>query len=120
MAFSDRSNRLIGVGVAEAEIVTLLHGWKGANYISMPVLTEAADADGKMFPIPPDVRVERVGYDQWEGCFIVLMSHHSFEEVPDGQKPPVVKLRCVTLKCYQIKPSDEADGHEIVYTKHPE
>jgi hypothetical protein len=72
------SNRLRIVPVSPRLLVAALNGFRNCDCVSLPITEE----------IPEDAVVHSCDYDWAARCLKVLISHPSFDEVPDGQIPP--------------------------------
>jgi len=114
----DKSRRLRRYLIRERDIVQAFCG-QHSDYYSMPLTLKW---DG----MPEDAVIERVYHDPASMCFDAIVSHESFEEVPEGQMIPVIhawhdlqvdvlhRTEIAGQECYQFKHqrSPSQDWHE--------
>ena len=64
---------------------------------------EPATIDGTLFRgirfegIPTNAKIERVSHDHYRCCFVLAISHESFDEIHEGQPIPKLEVAATML-----------------------
>ena len=101
-------------------VLTLMGNWRHYQFIALPFLERCADAEGKLFQLPADVRIEQATYS-WERKAIGLaLSHPTFPVVPDGMERPSLYYREITIQALPAdRPTLESiDADEPIIVRH--
>lgn len=101
-------------------ILTLMGNWRHYQCIGLPVLERCADAGGKVFPLPADVRIENATYDWSRKAIGLALSHPTFPVVPDGMERPSLYYREITIQALPAdRPTLESiDADEPIIVRH--
>ena len=97
------SRRCVAVWIPAETVMALLGNWRHATFVSLPWLERAADQNGNRVDLPPDYEVIGATYDFSRRAVGVMLAHHSFNEVPDGEFVPSLYFREVTLEVLRMK-----------------
>ena len=88
-------------------LMDLMGMWRKAHQVGLPHLERCADADGRLFAIPPDYEITDCCFDWHRNAFGFRLRHHSFEEVPEGMECPSLYYREITITVYKVvSPAD--------------
>lgn len=90
------SGRCMILWIAPHHILSLFRWWQH-DHIVLPILEKCADVEGKLFPLPVDVKVLDVHYKIQRKAFGLLLEHESFAEVPETNEFPSLSFTEITL-----------------------
>ena len=107
------TRRWYTVWVSPTDVVNLLGNWRRCEFVSLPVLDECRDEDGKRVVIPNDAELIDCVYDWHRRAIGVRISQLSFPETADGMCPPSLVATHHTI--HVLRPRQESsDGPLIV------
>jgi hypothetical protein len=102
----DTPNRVITVKVPVRALMSMLGNWRYHNAIELPIMEgcQSLDYSGKKLTLPKDYEVIQTSVDMFARSVSVFISHHTFDEVIEGQIPPQY---CMMTYCIEILHADK-------------
>lgn len=114
----DRENRIKTIAINRETLEIMLLRWfmTGAIWTAEPKgygIQEAAE------PLPPDAEVVGSGFDHYSNCFVLGIYSASYEVVPLGDHPPIMKTIIRAISNYTPKELEELrakfeETHKVV------
>jgi hypothetical protein len=103
------SRRCYNVWIPPETVMTLLGGWRHHEFLALPWLERATDANGNRVDLPPDYRITDATFDWYRRAIGLRIEHESFPEVPDGEHCPPLYFREVTIRAVKVRNPDAGE-----------